>query len=118
MNGLSLEDKRFLYLVEEGINLADGHYHVPLPLRNPDAEFPNNKTQVPNWLNYLGRRFVRVGKFFADYRAFIEDMISKGYAKQSKNPAPVGRSWYISHHGVYHPNKERSPGKIRVMTMS
>ena len=28
--------------------------------------------------------------FFADYRAFIEDMISKGYAKQLKKPAPVG----------------------------
>ena len=51
-------------------------------------------------------------KFFADYRAFIKDTISKGYTKQSEKPAPVGRSWYIPHHGVYHPNK---PGKIRVV---
>ena len=50
--------------------------------------------------------------FFADYRAFTEDMISKRYAKQSEKPAPVGRSWYIPHYGVYHPNK---PGKITVV---
>ena len=55
-----------------------------------------------NQLNYLGRRFVWDEKFFADYKAFIEVMISKGYAKQSKKAAPVGKSWYIPHHDVYH----------------
>ena len=39
-------------------------------------------------------------------------MISNGYVKQLKKPAPVGRSLYIPHHGVYHPIK---PGKIRVV---
>lgn len=39
-------------------------------------------------------------------------MISKGHAKQSDEPAPVGKTWYILHHGVFHPNK---PGKIRVV---
>ena len=80
MDGLSVEGKRFLSLVEEGTELVDGHYHEPLPLRNPYPQFPNNKTQAVNRLNYLGRRFVQDEKFFADYRAFIEDMISKGYA--------------------------------------
>ena len=55
---------------------------------------------------------MRDEKSFADYTAFIEDMISKRYAEQSKKPAPIGRSWYIQHHGVYHPNQ---PGKIRVV---
>ena len=65
-----------------------------------------------NWLNYLVRRFLWDEKFFVNYRAFIEDMISKEYPKQLKKPAAVVRSWYISHHGVYHPNKL---GKIRVV---
>ena len=112
MDGLSMEDKRFLSLVEKRTKLVDGHYHVPLPLRNPDVEFPNNRTQAMNQINYLDRRFMQDAKFFTDYRAFIEDMISKGYAKQSEKPAPAGRSWYIPHHGVYHTNK---PGRIRVV---
>ena len=39
MEGLSVEDKSFLSLVEEGTKLVDGHYHVTLPLRNPDVDF-------------------------------------------------------------------------------
>ena len=41
MDELSVEDRRFLNLVEEGTKLVDGHCHVPLPLRNLDAESPN-----------------------------------------------------------------------------
>ena len=48
LDGLSVEDKRFLTLVEERTKLVDGHYHVPLQLRNPDAEFPNSRTQAMN----------------------------------------------------------------------
>ena len=112
MDGLSVEDKKFLSLMEDGTKLVDGHYHVPLLSRNPDVEFPNNRIQAINQLNYLSRRFVQDEKFFADYRAFIEDMISKRYAKQSEKQAPSGRSWYIPHHGVYHSNK---PEKTRMV---
>ena len=35
-----------------------------------------------------------------------------GFAKKSTEKPPDGRTWYIPHHGVYHPNK---PGKIRVV---
>lgn len=48
MDGLSVEDKKFLSLMEDGTKLVDGHYHVPLQLRNPDAEFPNSRTQAMN----------------------------------------------------------------------
>ena len=80
MYRLLVEDKRFLSLVQEGTKLVDGHYHVPLPLRNPNAEFQNNRTQTMNRLNYLSRRFVQDQSFFADYRVFTEDTISKKYA--------------------------------------
>ena len=42
----------------------------------------------------------------------MEELIDKGYASKSNKEAPGGRTWYIPHHGVYHPNK---PGKIRVV---
>ena len=49
MNGLLVEDKRFLSLVEEETKLVDGHYHVPLPLKNPDAEqdVSNKSVKLP-----------------------------------------------------------------------
>ena len=42
----------------------------------------------------------------------MDDMLTKGYAKKSTSPAPLGKTWYIPHHGVFIPNK---PGKIRVV---
>ena len=49
MNGLLVEDKRFLSLAEEETKLVDGHYHVPLPLKNPDAEqdLRNKSVKLP-----------------------------------------------------------------------
>ena len=45
----------------------------------------------------------------------MEDILSKGYAckvsPDQKSPTK-GTTWYILHHGVYHPRK---PGKIRVV---
>ena len=42
----------------------------------------------------------------------MKDVIAKDYAKKSKTEAASGKTWYLLHHGVYHPNK---PGKIRVV---
>lgn len=41
---LSFEDRRFLKTAKEGIHQReDGHYEMPLPLRNENVELPNNK---------------------------------------------------------------------------
>ena len=48
-------------------------------------------------------------KFYEDYSTFMENIISKGYARRSTTPSRG--SWYIPHHGVYHPAKN----KIRVV---
>ena len=42
----------------------------------------------------------------------MDDLMKKEYAEKSTKEAPEGRTWYIPHHGVYHPSK---PGKIRVV---
>ena len=47
-----------------------------------------------------------------DYKGFMDDLIKKGDAEKSTKEAPEGRTWYIPHHGMYHPNK---PTKIRVV---
>ena len=41
----------------------------------------------------------------------MEEILSKGYAKISKDRPTDEKVWYLPHHGVYHPAK---PNKIRV----
>ena len=51
-----------------------------------------------------------------DYKVFVRDIVAKGYAQrvplQQKESAYEGKTWFIPHHGVYHPHK---PGKVRVV---
>ena len=42
----------------------------------------------------------------------MEDMVQKGYAEKSFQQVQQGKTWFIPHHGEYHPSK---PGKIRVV---
>ena len=60
----------------------------------------------------MKRKFDKNEKFKADYIRFMEEIIAKGYARKSAITAAVGKTWYLPHHAVYHPNK---PGKIRVV---
>ena len=57
---------------------------------------------------FLKQRFWKDQKFFDNYKRFMDNLLVKGYAKQSE-VVQSGKAWYISHHGVYHPSK---PGKI------
>ena len=42
----------------------------------------------------------------------MSDLITNGYAKLATENGPIGKTWYIPHHGIYHPEK---PGKLRVV---
>lgn len=42
----------------------------------------------------------------------MDDMLARRYAKKSASLVPLGKTWYILHHGVFNPSK---PGKIRVV---
>ena len=51
-------------------------------------------------------------RFHQQYTKLIQEILEKGYAKESKSTPQGGRVWYLPHHGVYHPRK---PDKIRVV---
>ncbi|KAK3719744.1 hypothetical protein QZH41_001948 [Actinostola sp. cb2023] len=107
----SHEDRRFLKEMKESIHLTDnGHYEMPLPLRDPAIEFPCNKKLAENRLNLLKRRFDKDPKYKDDYVVFMNEVIKNGYAERA--PEEYQKVWYIPHHGVYHPKK---PEKIRVV---
>ena len=42
----------------------------------------------------------------------MNELILKGYARESVSAVEAGKCWYLPHPGVYHPNK---PGKICVV---
>ena len=70
-------------LMNREVKQIDGHYQLPLPLKNPKLELPNNWMWmlVERRINQLGRRFRRDGFYFQYYRTFMDDMLAKGCAK-------------------------------------
>ena len=92
----------------------DGHYQLPLPLRNENIRMPNNRDQAVHRMNWLKRKFSKNEKVYNDYITFMEEILSKGYARSvpQSSRTPEVQRWYIPHHGVYHPKK---PEKIRVV---
>lgn len=111
--GQSIEDQKFMRLVQDSAKLVDGHYQIALPLRSSVA-MPNNRKVAEQRIVNLKRRFKKDSSFHQQYTDFMNDMVTKGYAEQVPSDELArtdGRLWYIPHHGVYHPQKE----KIRVV---
>ncbi|XP_066928731.1 uncharacterized protein [Clytia hemisphaerica] len=107
----SQDDLHFLEIVENRSEFIDGHYHVPLPFRNENISFPDNRPLALKRLSLLKKRFESSSKFYSDYVAFMNNIIDKGWCQEVSSPYPDGQNWYIPHHGVYHPTKQ----KIRVV---
>ena len=84
-NGISIEDQKFLKAMKENTFLVNGHYQIPVPLKDPDLTFPNSSKQVEKRLEGLEKRLKRNQKFFQQYKQFMEDMIGNGYAKKIQN---------------------------------
>ena len=110
------DDLQFLKKMEEGIRqTADGHYEMPFPFRGNTPKLPNNKSLALRRLNKLKTRMENNVKYRQDYMTFMQDIIRKGFAERvphEQRPDDDGKSWYIPHHGVYHPQK---PDKIRIV---
>lgn len=109
---VSIEDKRFLHKMNENARQINGHYVLPLPLRDPEKIVPNNRHQVVQRANWLKQRLIKHPKILADYQAFMTNIIQKGYAKVASDAPTINKTWYIPHHGIYNPRK---PDKIRVV---
>ena len=62
----------------------------------------NNNIQK---INQLERRFRKDDSYYQYYKAFMDDMLAKKYAKKSASPASLGKTWYVPHHCVFNPNK-------------
>ncbi|KAG1929293.1 hypothetical protein F2P79_023066 [Pimephales promelas] len=111
---ISQEDIKFLVKLKERIKQkANGHYEMPLPFKEERPSLPNNKVCAEHRLKCLGKRLKKDSQYHKDYVAFMEDVIARGDAEKVPESEVINQNtWYIPHHGVYHPQK---PGKIRVV---
>lgn len=111
---MSQEDKQFMQSVQNNTKFENGHYHVKLPLKDETVRMPNNRCVAELRAANLKRKLQKNLKFCEDYNGFMKGIIEKGYAVKvpteqiNRND---GRVWYIPHHGMYHPKKN----KIRVV---
>ena len=79
---VSSEDRRFLQVVEEKTTKAGENYVVHLPFRSESLDMPNNRKKAMKRLMYLKDRFKRNSSYFADYKKFMDDLITRGYARK------------------------------------
>ena len=110
-NRMSREDVKSMKIMEDGVKMVNKHYQIPLPFRNPNIQLPNIRYQAWQRLSYLQKRFNKKKEFEKGYLRFMEEIISKRYARKSAREAAPGKIWYLQH-GFYHPNKL---GKIRAV---
>lgn len=111
---MSIEDKKFMDITTRSVIFQNGHYHLPLPFRDKDVTLPDNKEMAVQRAMGLSRRFTKDSAYASEYKAFMEDVLRKGYAEKvppHQLQRNDGKVWYIPHHGVYHKKK----GKLRVV---
>ena len=63
-------------------------------------------------MQQLKKRFQKDPEFFNSYTKQIEELILKGYEKQSSSNSVKEKTWYLQHHGDKHVSK---PGKVRIV---
>lgn len=107
LEGMSIEDKTFLTIMESKAGKVGSHYELPLPFRNEDLLMPDNRNVVLRRLMHLKERFIRNPKFLAEYQRFMKNIMDKGYARKAVLSASPGKSWYIPHHAVYNEKKNK-----------
>ena len=113
--GLSAEDRLWMRKVESSIAYERGHYSVPLPLADDNVKLPNNFYMAKARLEKLKTKFERDHKFAATYKAYVNEMLDKGFAEivpDDKLARNDGRVWFLPHHAVFH---ARKPDKFRVV---
>ncbi len=109
--GLSVSDKRVLDLWEETTSHEDGHYHLSIPFKD-DLKIADSLPMAKSRLNGLAKKLSRREDLKKKYVQGINDLIEKGYAvKVDDDDISNTRKWYLPHHPVINPNKE----KIRIV---
>ena len=108
---ISQNDIQFLETLEGSIRTNKrGHLEMPLPFKTRPL-LPNNRSAAVTRLSHLQRRLEKDLEYKEEYTRFIQKMIDDGDCEPVSGDATPGETWYIPHHGVIHPQKQ----KLRVV---
>ncbi len=117
----SQHDKQFMHTVTTSAQLVEGHFCIKLPLKDDKVKMPCNRGIAEQRLNSLKRKFSRKADFFQEYKAFMDNILEKGYTVRIPKEQLIrsdGRVWFIPHHGVYHPKKGNSESSLTVRQLT
>ena len=78
---MSIEDKKFVEIMDKSVCVQDSHYCMDLPFNKYDIIMPNNRCIVEQRMQGLKRRLDRNKQYKEEYTAFLTDEIDKGYAE-------------------------------------
>ena len=82
----SSEDRNAHENLKSSIGItSEGHYRLPLLLKNQDKRLPNNITMAKHRLYSLERRFLKDVTLMEKYVEVISAYLTKGHAKQIAN---------------------------------
>lgn len=111
---VSQDDVNFIQYLSKNIKQKDdGHLEMPLPFKNGTLpSLPNNRKLATIRLQSLKKKLKANKQYRDHYKAFMDEVISRGDAELTPTPTDGGTVWYLPHHGVYHPKK---PDKLRVV---
>ena len=110
------DERKLMKKVKERIHHRnDGHYELPLPLKDKRMLLPKSKELALSRIKKLKGRLKHTATYQKNYQGFMSEDIEKGYAPRVPSEElslDNGCIWYIPHHRVYH---QKKPGKIRVV---
>ena len=107
--GMSIEDQEPLNKLKNSVCVVNGHYSVGMLWKSEDPWLPDNKQMAEARLQSLKRKLERDENFHRKYRDFMDNLVSKGYARKltaEESERRSRRTWYLPHHRVFHPQKK------------
>ena len=110
--GFSVEDHRWVKMMEGGVRISDGHYELPLPLK-AGSSLPDNSEVALRRLHGLKKKLTD-SDFAHKYVDFMDKLLQNGYAERvpdEERGRCDGRVSYLPHHGV----GGQKSGKLRVV---
>ncbi|XP_052224697.1 uncharacterized protein LOC127840306 [Dreissena polymorpha] len=108
--GLSKDDQKFLQIMDNTIDMRDGHWTAPLPLKNPREKLPNNKLSVYKRATSLRASLQKNPVKQEQMHKLMQQIRDSGAAEEAPPLNEDTERWYLPFFGVYHPRK---PNKVR-----
>ncbi|XP_033105146.1 uncharacterized protein LOC117107553 [Anneissia japonica] len=103
---LSVEERKFLEIMEKEGGLRDGKWTAPLPFKKPRERLPNNREQAWSRAQILRKSMDRNPLKTQHMLDFMDGVINKGHAEVAPPLKNDEECWFLPLFGVYDPKKK------------